>query len=63
MDTILKGKMKQILYVLDFNDKFIKVGRSFDVDERVKDFKETSESGIKRIYKLRIFTATHQENL
>lgn len=49
------------LYILDFNSKFIKVGRSFDVDERVKDLKKPSESGIKRIYKLRIFTATHQE--
>ena len=49
------------LYILNFNDKFIKVGRSFDVDERVKGLKKPSESGIKKIYKLRIFTATHQE--
>ncbi len=49
------------LYVLNFNDKFIKVGRSFDVDERVKNLKKPSESGIKKIYKLRVFTATHQE--
>jgi hypothetical protein len=49
------------LYVLDFNDKFIKVGRSFNVDERIKSLKKPSESGIKKIYKLRIFTATHQE--
>ena len=49
------------LYILNFNDKFIKVGRSFDVDERIKGLKKPSESGIKKIYKLRIFTATHQE--
>lgn len=49
------------LYILDFNDKFIKVGRSFDVDERIRNLKKPSESGIKKIYKLRIFTATHQE--
>lgn len=49
------------LYVLDFDGKFIKVGRSFDVDERIKGLKKPSESGIKKIYKLRIFTATHQE--
>lgn len=47
------------LYILNFNDKFIKVGRSFDVDERIKKLR--SESKIKKIYKLRIFTATHQE--
>lgn len=49
------------LYVLNFNDKFIKVGRSFNVNGRIKNLKKPSESGIKKIYKLRIFTATHQE--
>lgn len=49
------------LYILNFNNKFIKVGRSFDVNERIKNLKKPSESGIKKIYKLRIFTATHQE--
>lgn len=47
------------LYVLDFDGKFVKVGRSFDVDKRVDTLK--SSSRIKKIYKLRIFTATHQE--
>ena len=47
------------LYLLNFNNKFIKVGRSFDVDDRIKKLR--SESKIKKIYKLRIFTATHQE--
>lgn len=49
------------LYVLNFDDKFIKVGRSFDIEGRISDLKTPSESGIKNIKKLRIFTATHQE--
>lgn len=49
------------LYVLDFDNKFVKVGRSFDVDERINGLKRPSESGIKNINKLRIFTAIHQE--
>lgn len=47
------------LYILNFNDKFIKVGRSFIVDKRIDSLKSLSK--IKNIYKLRIFTATHQE--
>lgn len=49
------------LYILNFNDQFIKVGRSFDVDERIKDLRKPTQSGISNIIKLRIFTATHQE--
>ena len=47
------------LYILNFNDKFIKVGRSFDVEDRVKGLRSLSK--IKKIYKLRVFTATHQK--
>lgn len=47
------------LYVLNFNNKFIKVGRSFDVERRIGELQR--ESGIQEIIKLRIFTATHQE--
>jgi len=47
------------LYVLNFNNKFIKVGRSFDVNERIKKLR--TESKIKKIHTIRIFTATHQE--
>ena len=50
---------QDFLYVLDFNSKFIKVGRSFDIKQRLKSLR--TESGIKKIYKLRTFTATHQE--
>lgn len=49
------------LYILNFDDKFIKVGRSFDVDERVKSLRTLSKVPKKNIHKLRIFTATHQE--
>ena len=49
------------LYVLDFDGKFIKVGRSFDVDERIKSLRTASKVPKKNIHKLRIFTATHQE--
>lgn len=52
---------QDFLYILNFNNKFIKVGRSFDIDERINGLKKPSESGIKNIKKLRIFTATHQE--
>lgn len=52
---------QDFLYVLNFNDKFIKVGRSFDVDERIKGLRTASKIPKKKIYKLRIFTATHQE--
>ena len=49
------------LYVLNFDNKFIKVGRSFDVDERIKGLRTASKTPKKNIHKLRIFTATHQE--
>lgn len=49
------------LYILDFDGKFIKVGRSFDVDERIRGLKHQSKIQKKNIHKLHIFTATHQE--
>ena len=49
------------LYILNFNGKFIKVGRSFDVDERIKGLRDVSKVVKSKIHKLRIFTATHQE--
>ena len=52
---------QDFLYILNFNDKFIKVGRSFDVDERIRGLKHQSKIQKKNIHKLRIFTATHQE--
>lgn len=47
------------LYILSFDNKFIKVGRSFNVDERIRNLRSLSK--IKKIHKLRMFTATHQE--
>lgn len=49
------------LYVLNFDGEFIKVGRSFDVDERIKGLRDVSKVVKSKIHKLRIFTATHQE--
>ena len=49
------------LYILNFNNQFIKVGRSFDVDERINGLKYESGIPKNKIHKLRIFTATHQE--
>ena len=46
------------LYILDFDGKFIKVGRSFDIERRIPELQR--ESGIQEVIKLRIFTATHQ---
>ena len=52
---------QDFLYILNFNNKFIKVGRSFDVDERIKGLRNASKIPKKNIHKLRIFTATHQK--
>jgi hypothetical protein len=52
---------QDFLYVLDFNGKFIKVGRSFDVDERMKSLRSLSKISIKKIYKIRVFTSTHKK--
>lgn len=52
---------QDFLYILNFDSKFIKVGRSFDVDERIKGLRTASKIPKKKIHKLRIFTATHQE--
>lgn len=49
------------LYILNFNDKFIKVGRSFDVERRIGQLETVSGISKKHIKKLRVFTATHQE--
>ena len=52
---------QDFLYILNFNNKFIKVGRSFDVDERTKSLRTLSKVPKTKIHKLRIFTATHQK--
>lgn len=52
---------QDFLYVLDFDNKFIKVGRSFDVERRLGKNELQKDSGISNIIKLRIFTATHKK--
>lgn len=52
---------QDFLYVLNFNDEFIKVGRSFNIDDRIGNLRTASKIKLENIYKLRIFTATHQE--
>lgn len=54
-------KEQDYLYVLDFDGKYVKVGRSFDVNQRIGELKRPQESGISNIIKLRVYTATHQE--
>lgn len=55
-----RAEEKDYLYVLNFNnDECIKVGRSFDVDERISDIKKPSRSGVKNIKILSVYTAKH----
>uniref|UniRef100_A0AB39AJB5 Homing endonuclease n=1 Tax=Vibrio phage P018-4 TaxID=3229728 RepID=A0AB39AJB5_9CAUD len=49
---------QDFLYILNFNNKYIKVGRSFSVDERVKELRRVSKT--RKISKLKIFTSNHQ---
>lgn len=55
-----KGE-QDFLYVLNFNNTFIKVGRSFNICKRLRSLRTVSKISISKIHKLRIFTATHQE--
>lgn len=50
---------KDYLYILNFNEKFIKVGRSFDVKIRISQLKRQAK--IKNIKKLYVLTGTHKE--
>lgn len=54
-----RAEEQDFLYILNFNDKYIKVGRSFDLSGRIPNLK--SKSKIKNIITLRLFTATHRE--
>jgi hypothetical protein len=56
-----RAEEQDFIYVLNFNDAFIKVGRSFDIDNRIKGLRTESKVPIENIYKLRIYTATHKE--
>lgn len=50
---------KDYLCILNFDNQYIKVGRSFKVPERIKQLR--NDSGIGTIFLLKSFTATHQE--
>ena len=56
-----KYEEQDFLYVLNFDDQFIKVGRTFDVIARINKLKALSKIESEDIIKLRIFTATHKE--
>lgn len=52
------------LYVINFNNQYIKVGRSFDISERMKGNKgllSCSGMSLDQLTILKFFTATHQE--
>ncbi|UZV41179.1 putative homing endonuclease [Vibrio phage vB_VpaM_R16F] len=49
---------KDYLYILNFNNKYIKVGRSFNVDERIKELRRISKT--RKISKIKVFTSNHQ---
>lgn len=54
----LRKNEKDFLYILNFNDKYIKVGRSFVVEDRIKELYRTSKTD--NISKLKILTSNHQ---
>lgn len=54
-----RAEEQDFLYVVNFDNQFIKVGRSFDIDDRI--IRLASLSKIKNITKLHIYTATHKE--
>ena len=55
---------KDFLYIINFDDKYIKVGRSFNVEDRFKGntgLLKCSELTHEKIKILKIFTSKHQE--
>lgn len=56
-----RAEEQDYLYILNFDNKFIKIGRAFDVTDRIKRLKNLSKIPIDKIYKLKIFTSSHQE--
>ncbi|CAM0101502.1 endonuclease [Vibrio phage 5P1c] len=49
------------LYILNFDNKYIKVGRSFNVDNRIKQLSTTSGIQFSDITKIGVVVGTHQE--
>lgn len=54
-----RAEEQDFLYIMNFDNRYIKVGRSFDVDGRIIDLRR--ESGVYNISKLSVYTATHKE--
>jgi len=52
---------QDFLYILSFDNKFIKVGRSFNVEKRISRNGLQKYSKINNIIKLRIFSGKHQD--
>lgn len=50
---------QDFLYILNFNNEFIKVGRSFDIERRIGELQNAS--GVNNILKIQVYTATHKE--
>ena len=44
---------------MNFNNEFIKVGRSFDIERRIGELQNAS--GVNNILKIQVYTATHKE--
>lgn len=56
-----RAEEKDYLYLLVFNGKYIKVGRAFNVTDRLISLSRESGVPISDIKVLKVFTATHQE--
>lgn len=54
-----RSEEQDFLYILNFDDQYIKVGRSFDIRHRLKQL--SVESGIININAIYVYTALHKE--
>lgn len=54
-----RAEEKDFLYVMNFNDYYIKVGRSFNVPKRLRELKNISKC--LKIKTLSVYTSTHRE--
>lgn len=55
----LRADWDDYLYIIKFNNQYLKIGRSFDVDRRVKELSRKSKVPIEKIEILNIFKGTH----
>jgi hypothetical protein len=52
---------KDYLYIINFYGKYLKVGRSFDIDRRLKELAIASNINSRLITVISVLTSTHQE--